>query len=82
MVNEEYKKTYIECYNLVMDIVEMVKNFIYPGAYEFERIDKNLPIDEQLKLIRKDLESLSFEKELPVGFMSSLFFVLFKPLHS
>ena len=72
MVNEEYKKTYIECYNLVMDIVEMVKNFIYPGAYEFERIDKNLPIDEQLKLIRKDLESLSFEKELPVGFMSSL----------
>lgn len=64
MGNESYKEKYIECYNLVLDIIQLCKNFLNPGEYTFDRIPSSLSLDEQISLIRKDLESINFEREV------------------
>ena len=56
MKKEDYYKSYIDCYNLVIDITKIIKDFFYPGEYNFARIDSSLPLEEQMRLIKKDLE--------------------------
>lgn len=72
MNKEEYIQKYISCYNHVMDIMVMVKNFIYPDEYTFERIDDKWPVERKLAFIRRDLESVRFEKEVPKEFLDNL----------
>ncbi len=67
-----YYRSYIKSYNLIIDITKTIKDFFYPGEYEFERIDSNLPLEKQMALIRSDLESLKFEKEIAGEFMANL----------
>ena len=65
MGTTNYDKAYIKCYELVIDITKEIKDFFYPGQYSFERLDENLPVSQKLELIKKDLESMKFEKEIP-----------------
>lgn len=60
MNKEEYCKAYIEYYEKVLDIVELIKDFLYPEEYEVKRFDKNLSIDEKLSYIKDELENESF----------------------
>lgn len=72
MTDINYNKIYIECYNLVIDIVEIVKELLYFDEYTFERLDESLSLEEQIALIKKDLESMNFEKEIPHYFVEML----------
>lgn len=72
MNKNSYYRSYIKSYNLIIDITKLIKDFFYPGEYEFERIDSNLPLDKQMDLIKKDLESIKFEKEIAGEFMANL----------
>lgn len=67
-----YYRSYIKSYNLIIDITKIIKDFLYPGEYEFERIDSSLPLERQIELIKKDLESFKFEKELAPEFIANL----------
>jgi len=69
---EEYRKQYIECYNLVIDITKSIKDFLYPKKYNFIKLDETLPLKEQMNIIRKDLESMKFQKEIAPGLMDNL----------
>ena len=72
MNKEEYIQKYITCYNHMMDIMVMVKDFIYPGEYTFERIDEKWPVEKKIAFIKRDLESVKFEKEVPKQFVDNL----------
>ena len=50
----------------------MVKDFIYPGEYAFERIDDKWPVEKKIAFIKRDLESVKFEKEVPKQFVDNL----------
>ena len=50
----------------------MVKDFIYPGEYTFERIDEKWPVEKKIAFIKRDLESVKFEKEVPKQFVDNL----------
>ena len=65
MGTTNYDKAYVKCYELVIDITKEIKDFFYPGQYSFEMLDENLPVSQKLELIKKDLESMKFEKEIP-----------------
>ena len=79
MKKEDYYKSYIDCYNLVIDITKIIKDFFYPGEYNFSRIDSSLPLEEQMRLIKKDLESMKFEKEVASEFMKNLEYYYYDP---
>lgn len=65
MGTTNYDKAYVKCYELVIDITKDIKDFFYPGQYSFAELDENLPVSQKLELIKKDLESMKFEKEIP-----------------
>lgn len=72
MNEEAYKKKYISYYNTIIDTMKIIKDFLYPDKYTITRIDSDLPLDEQISLIQKDLESMAFEREIPKEFMDNL----------
>lgn len=72
MGTTNYDKTYIKCYELVMDLTKEIKDFFYPGQYSFTRFDKNMTYSKKLEVIRKDLESVKFQKEVPSGLFKHL----------
>ena len=74
-----YKREYVKFYNLVIDVTKATKDFLYPGQYTFSRIDSSLPIGKQLTLIRKDLESMKFKKEVDDELMRLL--TMFYPIY-
>lgn len=72
MYKERYQHTYIECYKKIIDTVEIIKDFLYPGKYKFHKLDENLTIDNKLKYITKDLESLNFTSEVDCSLIELL----------
>ena len=67
MGTTNYDKTYVKCYELVMDLTKEIKDFFYPGQYSFNRFEKNMAYTNKLEIIRKNLESIKFQKEVPSG---------------
>ena len=75
MSYKEYVKGYINFYNMIIDITKEIKDFLYPNEYDFNRIDSDLPLGEQLELIKNDLESMRFEKEVEKILLENLHYL-------
>lgn len=74
MYKEQYLSLYVDCYNKIIDIVSLIKEFIYPGEYNFSRIDENLSLEEKLRYIKNDLENEAFTEEVDYTFIELLEF--------
>ena len=72
MYKEKYIEMYIDCYNKIIDIVSLSKDFLYPDEYEIQRFKKNMTNEDKIEYIKGDLESVSFEKNVNASLLEVL----------
>lgn len=73
MSNKKYNELYIQCYDKVLDIFTLIKNFLYPKQYSIKRINEtDMTIDEKLDYIKRDLENAFFTEEIGYEFTQLL----------
>ena len=56
-IYEKYCDDYVYCYKKVNNIIKMIKDFLYPGEFEFASFDDSKTNDEMLQIIKNYLES-------------------------
>jgi len=73
MDKEIYYKDYVECYKKIVDIIELLRNFLYPRKYEFTKIeDRDLNLEEKIDYIKNDLANMTFTDEIGYEFTQLL----------
>ena len=71
-IYEKYCDDYVYCYKKVNNIIKMIKDFLYPGEFEFASFDDSKTNDEMLQIIKNDLESKEYADEVYYDFVNLL----------